>query len=420
MFLLYQICMVIIIILATPILFYKGIFGSKGFTERFGNWKYQPSSGKVIWFHAASMGELKAIAAIIPLLRKSNPDIKPVITTITKTGRNKAKDLDMGADVYYAPLDLGFTVKKAIGLIKPSLLILVETEIWPSMITTANKAGIPIVIANARLSCKSSGNYKYVKPFMKAILNKIDLIMAQSDEDAARFLSLGAPEKNVQVFGNIKFDQVANHQNGMIAEDLAGYLDRSNNFVFIAGSVREKEINPVVDAITANLANLKKLTAVIAVRHLKNLNLLESALKQKGLSYIKRSELKPPANNIATPDILVLDTMGELAGLYSKADLSFVGGSLIPIGGHDPLEPASAGCAVCFGPYMENSLSASRQLLESGGARQVSDSQQLKNLIAELSANRTLAKSMGDKSRQMVLKHTGVAQRIVTKLTEYL
>jgi 3-deoxy-D-manno-octulosonic-acid transferase len=147
---------------------------------------------------------------------------------------------------------------------------------------------------------------------------------------------------------------------------------------------------------------------------------LESGLKRAGLRYLKRKELSRYDNEADTPSIIVLDTMGELGGLYSKANLSFVGGSLVPIGGHDPLEPAAAGCAVCFGPYMENSLSASRQLLESGGAKQVADGRQLGDLIIELSQNRQAAYSMGEKARQTVLKHAGVSRRIVTKLTEYI
>jgi 3-deoxy-D-manno-octulosonic-acid transferase len=420
MFLLYQIGMAIIILLATPILFYKGIFGSRGFSERFGCWNYKSSPGKVVWFHAASMGELKAIAAIIPILKQQYPSIKPVITTITKTGWEKAKSLDLGADVFFAPLDLDFAVKKAMRRIKPSLLVLVETEIWPGMIKNVHAEGIPIVIANARLSRKSSGNYKYVRPFMKLILSKIDFIMTQSDEYAQRFIALGAPEKRVEIYGNIKFDQAANPINGQISGDLESYLCKSNSFVFVAGSVRKKEIKTIVEAVSAASTERNNLVAIIAVRHLKNIGLLESALKETNLKYLRRKELENIRDAAKVANILVLDTMGELGGLYGKANLSFVGGSLVPIGGHDPLEPAAAGCAVCFGPHMENSQSASRQLLESGGARQIVNGEQLSDLIAELAQNRQLAKSMGDRARQMVLKHSGVASRIVTKISEYL
>lgn len=420
MFLLYQIGMAIIILLATPILFYKGIFGSRGFSERFGRWNYKSSLGKVVWFHAASMGELKAIAAIIPILRRQYPSIRPVITTITKTGWEKARSLDLGADVFFAPLDLDFAVRRVIRLIKPSLLVLVETEIWPGMIKNVYAEGIPIVIANARLSRKSSGNYKYARPFMKLILGKIDFIMVQSDEDARRFIALGAPEKRVEVYGNIKFDQSANTINGQISGDLESYLGKSNGFVFVAGSVREKEIKMIVDALSAASTKRNDFIAVIAVRHLKNIGLLESALKKSNLKYLKRKELDYPCDSVKAANILVLDTMGELGGLYGKANLSFVGGSLVPLGGHDPLEPAAAGCAVCFGPHMENSQSASRQLLESGGARQIVDSQQLSDLIVELAQDRQLARSMGDRARQTVLKHSGVASRVVTKISEYL
>ncbi|NLI16263.1 MAG: 3-deoxy-D-manno-octulosonic acid transferase [candidate division Zixibacteria bacterium] len=420
MFLFYQIGMAAAILLATPFFLYKGIFGKRGFTERLGNWNYPVGQGKTIWFHAASMGELKAIAAIIPILKQQRPNIRPVVTTITKTGWEKAKNLDLGADVFFAPLDFDFVVRRVIRRIKPALLVLVETEIWPCLIKTVDSAGVPIVIANARLSHKSFRNYKYVRPFIKSVLSKVDFIMAQSEEDARRFIALGASDSCVDVYGNIKFDQATNPINGQIAADLAAHLSKSENFIFIAGSVREKEIDSVVEAIGHVVLKQKNCISIIAVRHLKNMRLLESGLKRAGLRYLKRKELSRYDNEADTPSIIVLDTMGELGGLYSKANLSFVGGSLVPIGGHDPLEPAAAGCAVCFGPYMENSLSASRQLLESGGARQVADGRQLGDLIIELSQNRQAAYSMGEKARQTVLKHAGVSRRIVTKLTEYI
>jgi 3-deoxy-D-manno-octulosonic-acid transferase len=420
MFLIYQIFLALAVILLSPILFYKGVFSSQGFGERFGRWNYQSSPGKVVWFHAASMGELKAIAAIIPLLRQQYADIKPVITTITKTGWNKAKSLELGADVFFAPLDLSFTVKSSIRQIKPSVLVLVETEIWPILIKSVKNAGIPIVIANARLSRKSTSNYKYVRPFLKAILSKIDFIMAQSEEDAQRFIDLGAPPERVAIYGNIKFDQIANSANGQLAEELSAYFSHADDFVFIAGSVREKEIAPVIEAISDISKKQNNFKAVIALRHLKNIELLENSLRQAGLSYFKRSELNDSGKISDYPNIMLLDTMGELGSLYSKANLSFVGGSLVPIGGHDPLEPASAGNAVCFGPHMENSRLASKQLLESGGAKKIGGSKQLAALINSLIQNRQSAKSMGDKARQLVLRQSGVSKRIVTKLTEYL
>jgi 3-deoxy-D-manno-octulosonic-acid transferase len=420
LFFLYQIVLAFAIILFSPILFYKGIFGSEGFIERFGRWDFKNSAGKVIWFHAASMGELKAIAAIIPLMRQQYPDIQPVITTITKTGWYKAKSLDLGAEVFFAPLDLGFAVNKAIRTIKPSVLVLVETEIWPIMIKSVKSAGIPIVIANARLSRNSSGNYEYVKLFVKAILQKIDFIMAQTKEDSQRFINLGANPDRIEIYGNIKFDQIANSGNGQVAPELSAYFAQSDDFVFIAGSVREKEIAPVVEAISAISKKRNNFKAVIALRHLKNIKLLENHLQKSGLTYIKRSQLDSSTAKSDYPKLMILDTMGELGSLYTQANLSFVGGSLVPIGGHDPLEPAAAGSGVCFGPHMENSLLASKELVESGGAKTVNDSKQLISLIDNLIQNRQNAKTMGDKARQLILEKSGVSHRILTKLTEYL
>jgi 3-deoxy-D-manno-octulosonic-acid transferase len=419
MYLVYQIVLVMVILIFSPYYFYKGVFAGKGFAERFGFWKFSPSKEKVVWFHAASVGELKAIAAIIPLIRQKKTNLRPIITTITQTGRNKAANLDLGVEVFYAPFDLGFAVANAVGRVRPAVLILVETEIWPILVNVVKNANVPIVIANGRLSRKSFANYKYVKPVVSAVLKKIDFIMAQSEEDAQRFLALGADPNRVAVFGNIKFDQISNCSRQMV-DELIPFFNGKNDFIFIAGSVRNKEIPAITETLVESFKKIKSLKAIIAPRYMRSLGVLERNLTVAGLSYFKRSELELGGQKDNLPNIMILDSMGELGALYSWANLSFVGGSLVPIGGHDPLEPASVGCAVSFGPYMENSRLAAKQLIQSGGACQVNNSRQLTELVVRLADDRQSAKEMGEKARRLVLKHSGVSERIVSKLTEFL
>ncbi len=413
----YQIVLLSILIIGGPYLLIRAIIGGHGLKERLGFWKFIADDRKTVWFHAASMGELKVINSILPQLLIKNPDLRIAISTITKTGKTEAVKLFHPIEVFYLPLDLQCCVNRVIRKVKPSLLILVETEIWPILIRQTALANAKIVIVNARLSRKSFRFYRLFKSFISSVLDKIEFIMTQTEKDSTRFIHLGAGPQKVEIYGNTKFDQVLIENAKPPAQELVNFLNHDDKFVFIAGSVRPGEYEAVLTAVKAALMENIKLKAVIAPRHMKDIFQLETTLKTFGLSYVKRSDLPGKKSN---ESVLIIDTMGELRGLYSYANLAFVGGSLVKIGGHDPLEPASAGCMVCFGPYMENTRLFADILVEAGGAAYINDSDELSGLIIKLAKEPDMAGQLGEIARQTVSAHAGASAKTARKLAEFV
>jgi len=413
----YQIVLLLMLIIGAPYLLVRAVVGGHGLRERLGLWKFTADDRKVVWFHAASMGELKVINSILPRLLIENPDLRIIISTITKTGKAEAAKLFHPIEVFYLPLDLKCCVNRVIRKVKPSLLVLVETEIWPILIRQTALTNAKIAIVNARLSRKSFRFYRLFKALLSPVLEKIGYIMTQTQKDFSRFIKLGAGSTNVEIYGNTKFDQVLIENARAPAEELVKFLNHDDKFVFIAGSVHPGEYQAVLTAVKSALMENINLKAVIAPRHMKDINLLEASLKTFNLSYIKRSRLPGTKSNVS---VLIIDTMGELSGLYSFADLAFVGGSLVKIGGHDPLEPASAGCMVCFGPYMENTRMFADILVESGGASYINDSEELLKLIIKLAQDQDLAQQLGKIAYQTVSAHAGASAKTARKLSEFV
>lgn len=418
MFLIYQIVLLVGLIIASPYLLIRAVLGGHGIKERLGIWNYIPDNRKTAWFHAASMGELKIISTILPELKKLAPDMRIIITTITKTGKAKAEKMPFDIEVYYLPADLVCVVNRVIKKVKPSLFILIETELWPALIKQMSNSGAKIALVNGRISNKSFRYYKFLIPLSSDMLRNIDYIMTQTDNDSERFIKLGAPRGNTAVFGNAKFDQVLITNPKPPAKEMEDFLTVGKPFVFIAGSVRAGEIQSIVESVTDASSKVDNCKIVIAPRHLKNLNNLETTMQMAGLSYFKRSKLTSQSSK--KHSILILDTMGELTGLYCFADLAFIGGSLVKIGGHDPLEPASSGCAVCFGPYMDNSRLFADILINNEGAVYVNNSIELTELILKFAADKTLTQTAGEKAKQAVMSHTGISKKIANKLKELL
>jgi 3-deoxy-D-manno-octulosonic-acid transferase len=395
----------------------RAIAGGHGVKQRLGHWKFKPDNRKTVWFHAASMGELKVISCILPELLKNTSDLRIIITTITKTGKTKAEKLFDPIEVYYLPLDLKWCVNRVLKTVKPSMLVLVETELWPVLIRQASRMNVKIVTVNARISYKSFRLYKLTKALFTSALRNIELIIAQTDNDAARFIKLGASAEQVATYGNIKFDQVLDKNLKEPSKEIKDFLNHDDRFVFIAGSIRTGEFQDVLQAITKALKSNIEIRTVIAPRHMKDIGVLETCLKSFSLGYVKRSELPAVSSKVS---VMILDTMGELSGLYSYANLAFVGGSLVNIGGHDPLEPASAGCTVCFGPHMDNSLMFANLLVDSEGATYINNSDELLNLIIKLAGDKNLCSRLGKKAYQVVLDNAGVSAKTARKLSELI
>jgi len=418
MFVLYQLILTLLLALTSPYFLIRSIFGKHGLKQRLGLWKFIPDARKTVWLHAASMGELKVIATILPELLNKNSELRIVITTITKTGMAGARSLPYAVEAFYLPIDLQHVVGRIVKKVKPSLFVLVETELWPALIRQLHRQGAVIAVANGRISRKSYNFYRICKPLFHSTLGKLGSVMVQTENDARRFIQLGAQPDRVAVYGNTKFDQVLLQSPRPLPDELKTYLGCENAFVFVAGSARPGEFQILIEALQALLTAEHNCRCVIAPRHLKDVGRLEERLKMANQPYLKRTAL---SKDLSQPSsILILDSMGELAGLYRCAHLAFVGGSLVNLGGHDPLEPASAGCAVCFGPHMDNSRLFADLLIESGTGFIVSTASELSRLLCEFASDRSRARELGEKARQAVLSHSGVSRKIAARLLEYL
>ncbi len=417
MYLIYQLIIVLVLIIASPYFLFMIIVEKHGIRERLGLWKFKKDDRKVVWFHAASMGELKVINNVLPELLKNKPDIRVVISTMTKTGKTRAQKLFEPIEVFYVPIDFPLFIKQALKRVEPSLLVLVETEIWPVLISESSKANTMLAIVNGRLSSKSMRLYELFGSLFGPVVKELDIVMAQTRQYSERFIELGVKPENVSVMGNIKFDQVLDLNVKPLDGVLDKYINRHDRFVFIAGSIWPNEFDKVIKPLKKLQRSLPQLSVILAPRHMKNLPRLEESLSAIGLSYFKRSAM---VDGDKYGNVMVLDTMGELSSLYRYADFAFVGGSFVNVGGHDPLEPASSGCPVCFGPNMGNSRMFVDILLDSGGAFYVSDEHELEALLAKMLNDKSMAKELGRKARQVVLDNSGVSKGIATKLAEFI
>lgn len=302
-------------------------------------------AGELVWLHCSSLGEVKAAELLIEALRKVRPGLLIYVSSMTATGREAAQKI-AGLDcVFPFPFDLAPVMRRYIDHLKPSAVIIVETEIWPNLLNEAHKRKVPVAFINARMSEKSARNYGFIKPLMAGILCDTS-VLAISDADAGRFASLGAV--NVSVLGNIKFDAVRSADVSN-REALKAGVNAAGMPVFIAGSVREGEEKYVVDAIKFASEKVGGLVSIIAPRHPDRVGLLCDMLKDSGMGFSLRSSGE-------RSDVVVVDTMGELFRLYGASDVAFVGGSLVDLGGQNILEPLAWGVPTIHGQYMSNFL----------------------------------------------------------------
>jgi len=374
---------------------------------------------KVIWFHAASVGEVKALSVIIPQVRRNHPEYELVVSTLTKTGKADAEKILKGAGlVFFVPVDLKRFVRRTIRRIKPVALILVETELWPNLIREAKKSGCFVGLVNGRISERSFRKYRLVKSLFAETLGHLDLLCLQSEEYKERMLLLGADEAKIVITGNLKFDRLLLAGGCREADKIRDTLHiRRDLRVVVAGSTREDEekiLLPVFKRLKQQYSNL---IFVLAPRHLNRLSQVEGILSAEGLDFVRRTQLDELASKAAGENLLngksliLLDTMGELSKVYCLADVAFVGGSLVPVGGHNLLEPAIYGVPVLFGPHVDNFKEEAKILVESGGGIQVKNQEELQLSLTSLLSDDQLRKRLGQKARDAIERKTGVAKR---------
>jgi 3-deoxy-D-manno-octulosonic-acid transferase len=423
---LYNILLTFLLILASPYFLLRSLIQKrfrKALPQRMGFFK-NPSFKRPIWVHAASVGEVFCSIPLLKKIKKEFPHLKIILTTMTSTGNETAKTYLPEADqVLFLPIDHPFIIRRTIEKIQPNLLLIAETELWPNLLRSCGKKGIPIVLFNGRISQKSFQRYLLFKFFFKECLKHVSLFLMQTEEDRIRIIEIGGESQKTRVVGNLKFDQTFPSFTQETMVEIAKILGlQGKENIFIAGSTHSGE-----EEILVNLyKEIKKmdphLVLILAPRHLERLEEVERVLKKESLSWLRRTSLPLGAgrSDQEQPDVILLDTMGELMGIYSLGTVVFVGGSLVPVGGHNPLEPLLFKKCVLFGPYMFNFLEISSRLIEAGGAIQVSGKEDLFSQMKRLLFDEGARKGVGEKGYQFLQKHQGATARMFEEIKPFL
>jgi 3-deoxy-D-manno-octulosonic-acid transferase len=369
-----------------------------------------------LWLHAVSVGEVSAAAALVQALHERHPGLPLVVTTATPTGRAQAATL-FGADVEvrFLPYDTPGSVRRFLARIRPRAAIIMETELWPNLLHECGRRGVPVLFASARLGARSLPRYRRFGTLFRAGLRNA-WVAAQSTADADRFIALGADPARTHVVGNLKFDMrlgEAVAENGR--ELRRTYLGR--RAVWTAGSTHEGEEELVLDAHADVARAIAGALLVLVPRHPQRFESVAALLERRGLAFDRRSRGETVRREA---QVLLLDTMGELTGFYAASDTAFVGGSLVPVGGHNLLEPAALGVPVVTGPYTQNGPEIARLLIEADGALEVADGAALADAVARLLADPALRERMGESARRFVEAHRGSLARLIALIEPLL
>lgn len=384
--------------------------------ERFG-FTAPRSGGRSVWVHAVSVGEVQAAAALIRRLRQDYPDQPLVVTTATPTGAARVRAL-FGDDVRhcYLPYDLPGAVRRFLGRIQPRLAIVMETEVWPNLYRECGRRHIPIVLASARLSEKSLRRFRRVAALFRDVLRQDIAIAAQTALDAERFREVGADPQRTLVTGNIKFDLEVP---GSISEQGRALRTAQfpHRFVWIAGSTHEIEEDLVIQAHRRLLQVHRDALLILVPRHPNRFERVRQWLTSHGIAYVSRSTGCAVS---AHEQVLLVDTLGELLMFYAAADVAFVGGSLIPIGGHNLLEPAALARPVLTGPHNFNAPDIAQLMLQNAAAWQVSSADDLGHALLDLCAHPDKGAAMGSAALRILEANRGALTRLMSLIDPHL
>lgn len=421
--------------------------GGDYWRERMGRYPtalQSPEHG-AIWVHAVSVGETLAVAGLVRLLQRSYPERGIFLSHVTPAGREAGeKRLPAVSGRFYLPFDWAVCVRRALERVRPAVLLIVETELWPNLLREAERYGAKVVLVNARLSERSFRGYRLIRPLMRALVERIDLVCAQTETDADRFRLFRVNPERVRVTGNMKFDVEV--PEAAVTAPLARALATARRApVMVAASTMPGEETLLLDAWREVRERFPNAILILAPRHPARFEEVARLLGQRQASFIRRTDLPAEASakaglptvasprrigaeaqvgamasQIASAEVLFLDTIGELAGVFTLADVVFVGGSLVARGGHNLLEPAYSSKAILFGPHMENFRDTANLFLQSGGAMEVHDVAELARRAQELLGDREARERMGEKAKQVLEQGAGATHRVLEALKPLL
>lgn len=378
-----------------------------------------------IWVHAVSVGEVVAGKPLIEALKKRFPERPIFLSTTTATGQRLARERIAGVDgVFYFPFDWRGPVRRALQRIRPALVVILETEIWPNFMREAERAGVPVVFVNARISERSFRRFRrfrrFIGGFFYGVLQSAEIFMAQSAEDAKRLQEMGAPEEKIEITGNLKYDSEPPAQSAF-GDWLTKQIAQQERWpVFVAGSVVAEEEQAVLAAYDIVQRQWRRALLLLAPRKPERFDAAAAIAKESGWTIVRRSGIdrnKPLDENC---DVVILDSIGELAGLYAVGDAVFVGGSLVPSGGHNILEPAWFSKVPVFGPSMENFRDIAARFSSARAAIQVASGEKLGKAWAELIGDSVTSGHMGRKARAIVEANRGASARSLERIAHIL
>lgn len=427
-YLIYSIALLAGLAAYSPVLAYRALRHGKYLSSLRQRMGYLPVSFNLdaeesIWVHAVSVGEVLSVRPVLAELRTRYPGLRLFLSTTTLSGQQLARatltDLD---GVFFFPFDFGLIVRRTLDQVKPRLFVMVETEIWPNLLRECRRRGIATILVNGRISHRSFPRYRLLAPLFRRVLGNVDRFCVQGEETERRLVALGADPSRVTVTGSLKFDSLdpSVPPGRGPARVMRFFRVAPNRPVLVAGSTIKGEEEPVIRAFN----RVRTTTAgqgallVIAARHPERFDDVERLCRQEGLRTVRRSELPIDADPRA--DAVILDTIGELAQLYQIATVVFVGGSLVPAGGHNILEPAAHGKPIVFGPHMENFGEIAREFLAHDAAVRVPSERDLYEAILALMGDSVRRARLGAAARALVQANRGAKDKTLAVIAEVL
>ena len=427
MYLLYDLLLALALVISAPYWLIRLVGQGKyreGICQRLG--KVPPhvralaARGKpVIWVHAVSVGEILAIAGLVEQMRTRFAEYTIAVSSTTSTGHALASARFGAENVFYFPLDLSFACGRYLSLLRPRLVVIAETEFWPNFLHAARRSGARVAVVNARISDRSFPRYRRFSSLLQQVLGNVDSFLAQSETDAARLTAIGAEPRRIQVAGNLKFDAAAAgaHDAAEQLRDRVHEVDAAAIVVF--GSTVEGEEALLIESFRRILESHPRGIIVLAPRHKERFAEVAGLLSAAGIKFTRRSE-PDWLHNLRAGQVLLLDTIGELAAVYSLADVAFVGGSLAPRGGHNILEPAGFAVAILVGPHTENFRDIVQKFETGGGVVVARDENDLLSRMLGLLSNPEERKQLGGRAYGILRENRGATGRTLAELEKLL
>ena len=408
MFVFYEVLLYLVFVVALPFFLITGLFRGKylaNFPQRLG-FHRAPAAAHDVWIHAVSVGETVAAKPIVDALRRHRPSISIVFTTTTVTGQAQARRLFPDATLTYFPFDFSVSVKRFLDHHRPRVFAAMETEIWPNVVRLARARGLRLLLANARLSDRSYPRYRALRLIVAPVLQRFERVLARDETDRQRFLSIGAPPSIVEIAGNVKFDFTPDDS----PLEIASWLEKliAGRPVLILASTMAGEDEALIPHLRPEIFT------IIAPRKPERFELVASLLRDTAFARRTASDERQ------TADVFLLDSIGELARIYRYGTVAFIGGSLVDIGGHNPIEAAAAGVPVAFGPHMHNFREIAATFLRNGAAVEVRDPNEVFAFARRMIADPAARRAFAARALETVGQNRGASERTAQRILELL